>query len=212
MPSTAVSAQGTTISIGSSTGVAKTITGIALGSPTIITATAHGFSNGDVVTITGLTGTNAGTVNGNSYVVKSKTANTFAIDVDTTGLTITAAGSATPVTFTAVKNINTISGFDGTSAEIDKTNLDSTAKEIGIGLPDSGQVSIDADSDDTDAGQIACRAAYQAQTIKPFKIVLPNAKTYTFNAYVKKMSTSLGVDALVKTAIDLRITGAYTLA
>lgn len=212
MASSAVSAQGTTISIGSSTGAAKTITAIALGSPTILTASAHGFANGDVVTLSGLTGTNAGTLNGNSYVVKSKTANTWAVDVDTTGLTITASGTATPVTFTQIKNINTISGFDGTSAEIDKTNLDSTAKEIGIGLPDSGQVSIDADSDDTDAGQAAARTAYQAQTIKPFKVLLPNGKAYTFNAYVKKMSTSLGVDALVKTAIDLRITGAYTLA
>jgi Lambda phage tail tube protein, TTP len=212
MASTAVSAQGTTISIGSGTGSAKTITAIALGFPTILTASAHGFGNGDVVTLSGLTGTNAATLNGQSVVVKNKTTNTFAFDIDTTGLTITASGTATPVTYTQIKNINTISGFDGTSAEIDKTNLDSTAKELGIGLPDSGQVSIDADSDDTDAGQSACRTAYQAQTVKPFKVVLPNGKTFSFNAYVKKMSTSLGVDALVKTAIDLRITGAYTLA
>ena len=95
MASTAISAQGSVVSIGTGAGSAKTITAIALGNPTIITSSSHGFANGDVVTIAGLTGTNAATINGQTWSVRNITTNTFAIYVDTTGLTITAAGTAT---------------------------------------------------------------------------------------------------------------------
>ena len=60
MASNAISAQGSTLHIGTGTGGAKTITGVAAGNPTIITATSHGFANGDRVTIAALTGADAG--------------------------------------------------------------------------------------------------------------------------------------------------------
>jgi hypothetical protein len=109
MPSTAISAQGSTLQVGNGTGAAKTITGIVIGNPTILTITAHGFANGDVVSLAGLTGTGAATLNGQSVVVRNRTTNTIAFDIDTTGLTITAAGSATPVQWTTVGNFKTYS-------------------------------------------------------------------------------------------------------
>ena len=143
--SSAISAQGSVVSIGTGTGVAKTISGISLGNPTIITATAHGFVNGDTVTIAGLTGANAATINGQTWSVRNITTNTFAVYVDTTGLTITAAGTATSVSFTAIANVKSFSGFDGSASEIDVTNLDSTAKEFKLGLVDSGSLSMEID-------------------------------------------------------------------
>jgi len=80
MASTAISAQGSTVQIASGTSGAKTITGVAVGNPTIITSTAHGLVNGDVVTFAGLTGTDAALLNGQTFVVKNKTTNTFAVD------------------------------------------------------------------------------------------------------------------------------------
>ena len=103
MSSTAISAQGSVLSIATGTGSAKTISAIALGNPTILTATAHGFNDGDVITLAALTGADMATLNGQTISVRNKTANTFAVYIDTTGKTITVgSGTATTSTFTAV--------------------------------------------------------------------------------------------------------------
>jgi predicted secreted protein len=209
MTSSAVSAQGTLVKIATGTGSAKTVTAATPGYPTIVTAAAHGLNAGDVVTLAGLSG-NA-SING-TFTVMRRTTNTFAIDLDTTGNTLTASSAtATPVSWTKVANVKTFSGLDGSAAEIDVTNLDSVAKENRPGLPDSGQFTVEVDQDDTDAGQIAVRAAYQATTVKQYQITLPNGKVITFTAWVKKYSTSGAVDNVIKASVDLRITGAYTL-
>ena len=110
MTSTAISAQGSTLEIGTGSGSAKNITDVAAGYPTVITSTAHGLSNGDVVTIAsvgGITGMNT-----NSYVISNVTTNTFAVEFDSTGGTYTSGGTATPVTWTEVVNVKSFSGFD----------------------------------------------------------------------------------------------------
>jgi hypothetical protein len=214
MASTAISAQGSILQIATGTGGAKTITGITVGNPTIITSAAHGFNNGDVVAIAGVTGTDAALLNGLSWVVTNKTTNTFAVQLDSTGKTLTATGTATPTTYTAIGNVKTFSGFDGTSSEIDKTNLASVAKEFSLGLVDPGHFTVEMDQDLGDAGQIALRAAQVAGTTKGFKLILPAGTTPTasFNALVKKVSSQGGVDAIVKSSAELRITGAITWA
>lgn len=213
MSSTAVSAQGTVVQISTGSGGAKTISGVAVGNPTILTATAHGFSNGDVVAIAALTGADAAALNGKSYVVKNKTTNTFAVDQDTTGLTITAgAGTATPTTYTKIANVHDFTGLDGAASEIPVTNFDSTAVEIRLGLQDFGQFSMNMDFDGADAGQLAMIAAQAAAAQHNFKIVLTNAQTASFAGYVKKFSLTGGVDAVYKRAADVRISGSVTIS
>ena len=168
MTSTAISAQGSKIEVSGTTGAAKTITGIALGFPTILTIAAHGFSNGDVVTLAGLTGADAALLNGQTAVVKNKTTNTFAVEIDSTGKTITAAGTATPVTWTKIKNFLSFKGFDGQADEIDTTDLDSTAKENILGLQDWGTFTFDVNKDFTDPGQLALDAAKRTSAQKSF--------------------------------------------
>ena len=210
MASTAISAQGSVVSIGTGAGSAKTITAIALGNPTILTAASHGFVNGDVVTIAGLTGANAATINGQTWSVRNITTNTFALYVDSTGLTITAAGTATPVTFAAIVNCKSFSGFVGSASEIDVTNLDSTAKEFRLGLVDSGNLTLELDYKSTETSHIALRTKQVSGVLTNFKLVLPDATSITFNAFVKKFSLSGGVDEVAKASVDLRITGAVT--
>ena len=97
MASTAISAQGAVLSIGTGSGGAKTISGVTVGYPTLLTATAHGFNNGDVVALAALTGADAASLNGLTVTVKYKSTNAFYVDVDTTGKTITpGSGTATP--------------------------------------------------------------------------------------------------------------------
>jgi hypothetical protein len=211
MTTTAISAQGSTLSISGSDGSAKTITGIAVGSPTIITSTAHGFANGDIVTLSGVTGTDASALNGQKVVVTHVTTNTYAINLDTTGKTVTASGTATPVTWTEIKNLVSFTGFDGQASEIDATDLASTAKEFLLGLQDWGQFQFDVNRDFNDAGQLALDASKRASTIKSYKLTLPNGKTKTFDAYCKNSPLAGGVDALLKTSgVSLRITGDVT--
>jgi hypothetical protein len=211
MASTAISAQGSTIDIGTGTGGAKTITGVAAGYPTIITSTAHGLSNGDVVTIASVGGIT--TMNSSSYVISNVTTNTFAVEANTVGGTYTSGGTATPVTWTEVANVKTFSGFDGEAAEIDVTNLSSTAKEFRTGLQDFGSFSFDWDVDYANAGQNAVRAAQASGSVKDFKLTLPNASTASFTGLVKNATNvSGGVDQVVGGSVSIKITGTVTYA
>jgi phenylalanyl-tRNA synthetase beta subunit len=211
MTSTAIPAQGSTLQIATGAGSAKTITDVSVGNPTILTATAHGLANGDVVTLAALTGLDAATLNGLTVSVRNITTNTFAVYVDTTGMSITAgSGTATPVSFTAVANIKDFSGFDGSASEIEVTNLDSVAKEFRLGLTDAGQFTINIDYDNSNAGHIALRARQVSGLLTNFKFTLPNSNAITFTGYVKKFSLAGGVDAVTKTAVDIRVSGAVT--
>ena len=211
MTSTAIPAQGSILQIATGVGSAKTITDVSVGNPTILTATAHGLANGDVVTLAALTGLDAATLNGLTVSVRNITTNTFAVYVDTTGKTITAgSGTATPVSFTAVANIKDFSGFDGSASEIEVTNLDSVAKEFRLGLTDAGQFTINIDYDNSNAGHIALRARQVSGLLTNFKFTLPNSNAITFTGFVKKFSLAGGVDAVTKTAVDIRVSGAVT--
>jgi hypothetical protein len=210
MTSSAISAQGSVLKIGTGSGAAKTITAVAIGNPTIFTSAAHGFANGDVVTMSGVTGVDAALFNGLTFSVRDVTTNTFALKVDTTSKAITATGTATSTTFTQIANIHDFSGFDGAASELDITNLDSTAKEFRLGLTDPGQFTFNIDYDNNNAGHIALRYKQVSGVISSFQLTLPNTNVVNFSAYVKKFSLQGGVDALAKTAVDLRISGAVT--
>lgn len=125
---------------------------------------------------------------------------TFAIDTSISG----------DPSFTAIKNIKTYSGLDGSASEIDVTNLDSEAKEFRVGLEDNGQFTIELDRDFSDSGQIALLAARDTQAAKKFKLSLSNGENAQFVGYVKKFGINGGVDQVVKGSVDIRITGPVT--
>lgn len=208
--STAISAQGSTLQISTGTGGAKTITGIAVGFPTIITSAAHGFGNGDVVAIAGVTGADAALLNGQSWTITNVTTNTYAVQLNSVGKTLTATGTATPNTYTKVSNFKDYTGFDGKSSEIDVTHLESAAKEVRAGLMDNGSLNINVDRDTADAGQQALLAAQVSGAVKTFKLTLPNAVVASFSGIVTQFSLSGKVDDVLKTPVSIRISGAVT--
>lgn len=207
MTSTAINAQLTTVKIATGSGAAKNISAIAKSNPCIVTSSSHGFAVGDVVTIASVGGMTQ--LNGSSYVVQYVTTDTFALaGVDSSGYTTyTSGGTATPVTYTKVANVSSFSGFDGSAADIDVSNLDSTAKEYRIGLAEPGAFTMELQLDTTDAGQQALLSNQSAQTVRSFKMTLPNAAVATFNAYVKKVTATGGVDQVVGRSVDLKISG-----
>jgi Lambda phage tail tube protein, TTP len=211
--SDAISAQGSQLKISTGTGGAKTITAISVGNPTILTSTAHGLGAGDVVALAGFTGTNAGELNGFSFVVTNVTANTFAIQKNTVGMTITAgAGTATPASFTTIAEVKTYSGLDGAASEIDVTHLGSLAKEFRLGLVDEGGFTFEMNRVQGDPGQVAVFTSRNAGTIKTYKLQLPNGEVATFDAFAKTFPVAGGVDGVVAHSIALRVSGAVSWA
>lgn len=208
-----ISAQGSTLHIATGTGGAKTITAITVGNPAIVTSTAHGLSNGDVVSIASVAGTMSTTLNGTSRVIANVTANTFALlDFDSTGLTYTSGGTATPDTYTKINGVISFSGFDGAATELDTTDLDSTAMEYISGLMDEGKFSFEAKRIAADNGQIAMVAARASGAVTGLKLTLPDAAVATFNVLVKTVPTAGGVNAVLKGTYDCKITGPVSWA
>lgn len=213
MTSTAISAQGSTLKIGT-TSSAKTITAITKANPGVFTSAAHGFTNGQVVGISAVVGMVE--VNGKFGVVVNATTNTFSIaGLDTTNATTyTSGGSATPTQVT-VGNLKSVPMPGGQKSELETTNFSSTSKEFIAGLRDNGQATVGFDIDQDDQGQMVLRSSFAASgsVASPFVFTLPNGKTRSFNAFVMNYGeTQVGVDQVFTGAATLRITGDVTFA
>lgn len=211
-------AQNSQLFIASTAGGAKTISGAAAGFPTILTSTAHGLANGDVVAVAAIVGT-MGTdatngLNGKSLVATNVTANTFCVNVNTTGLTYTSGGTATPSTWTQIKEMKAFKPGGASATKIDVTDLDSTAKEYRSGLVDNGTFSIDVFPLPADPGQLAVSAAFSASTVKNYKLQVNGGNSFTFAATVTKYPTvpDGSVDGVLTGSIDWQISGAVTVA
>ena len=208
MTTTAISAQGTTLKIGTAS-TAKTITAATKANPGVFTATAHGFTNGQVIGLSSIAGMTE--ANGKYGVAVVLSANTFSIaGLDTTNFsTYTSGGSATPSQVT-VGNLTSVPMPGGQKAELDATNLSSTSKEFLAGLRDNGQATVSFHVDQDDAGQMVLRSSFAASgnTPSPFTVTLPNGKTRTFNAFCMNYGEpTLGVDGIFTGSATLRITG-----
>jgi len=216
--STAISAQGSTLGAASATAPAPstvssvTPTATATGTTTLITTTAaHGLVEGAQVTLSALAGTGAATLNGNTYGISVVSSTSFTIQVNTYGLVFTAAtGSVQGTTYTKVANFRTYNGFDGQASEIDVTNLDSTAKEIRLGLVDFGQLQVELDHNLADAGQARLLQLYNIGALSAFIVSLPNGDVASFNGFVRKFSLQGGVDQVVRRQVDIRVSGPVT--
>lgn len=213
MSASAISAQGSTVHIATGTGGAKNITAATKAFRCELTSTSHGLVKGDRVTIASVVGMTE--LNGNTYTVIDAGTNVFVIDVDSRAFTTyTSGGTATPVTWTEISNIKDFKPSGSTATEIDVTDLASTAKEFATGLRDNGSFSMSIFVVPTDAGQAAVKTKFDSSLAGTFKLTTPDAKTYTFNAQVKSFPTigDGSVDAVITGSIELRLSGAITVA
>lgn len=128
--------------------------------------------------------------------------------------------SGSPTVFLQVAGFQSFSGPDGKATVIDKTDLDSAAKEKLMGLPDEGNISFDCNFISADAGQLECDNARTTRTRRQFKLTIPAsaqapatnvARSIYFWGYVLGLTLSGGVDAIVKSKIDVTIDGPKTV-
>lgn len=202
-----IESQGTKLEISGTSGIAVTGCAPAAGNPTIFTKTSHGLSDGDVVTISGVTGGNAADLN-KVWVVKYTTANTFAVDCDSTGFTgMGTAAVATPLAWLEIGEVTDWDGPGGSATMYETTHLRSEAKEKKIGLMDEGQLTLSINWEPSDTGQQAAREARAARTEKSFRLTYTDDSKATFAGYVMGMSSSGGVDSKVSGSITIEISG-----
>jgi len=114
---------------------------------------------------------------------------------------------AVPV-WTQIKGILSFNGLDGAASDIDVTDLDSEAMEYISGLVDNGKFSMEAKTQHDDPGQMALRAAHVSGERTGLQLTFPDEVVATFDVLVKSMPVSGGVNAVLKGAIDTKVTGA----
>ena len=203
--STAISAQGSTISIEGTPGAAVTITAISQAASAVVTA-SNTLAVGDVFEFGIVAGMPE--IFGLLGIVSAATGSSFTVGINSALYAAPGtSGTGNPKTWVAIGNVKDYSGFDGAVSELDKTYLQSGAMEYAAGLQDFGQFAMNLDVSDADAGQTALRVTKTAATTKAFRLVLPNSARRVFKGFVKKFSEQGGVNQIIKASIDVRITG-----
>ena len=130
--------------------------------------------------------------------------------IESQGFLVEIGNGDSPLTYTEVKEVQTFTAFDGSAAEIDVTNLQSTAKEFRMGLQDNGNFSMDLNYLPADAGQVLVRAAKASRVIQDFRLTFSDATTATFQGFVTTAPRTGGVDGVVETSFTIRISGDVT--
>ena len=131
------------------------------------------------------------------------------------GCGIFLSDDASPEVFTEVGQVMSISGPDGSTGEIDVTNLASSIKEFVPSLPDMGSVACEASWDHADVTNqhAAISAAFLAQETKHWQIRLSDSPrtVIDFLGFPNSFSTSIGVDDKVGLSFGVRITDTYSV-
>lgn len=209
-------AQKSKLYIAGSSGAAEPLTAITVGRETTIAITGHsGVAAGDIVTFANFTGADAALLNGQTAVVRNYTAGAsndyFTVAIDTYGKTITiGTATATPASWTQIKEVKAIKPGGAVTSKIDVTDLDSDAKEYRTGLVDNGTISIDINDLVSDPGQQALLASFNAQTVCSYKLALTGGSNRTFDAVILKFPTNpdAAVDGVQTGSVELQISGA----
>ena len=206
-------AQGTKLEMNTGDGSAVEAMDPTIGNPTILTKESHGLTNGDVGTLSAFLGTDAGDLNGEVVVVGYVTDDTFAVDIDTTGKTLTAEnGTITPQTYTEIGNILDWDLAGDTHNMKEKTTLGSTRAEEEPGIPRGSATTLSMNWTSEDAGLLAAEVARADRALKTFKITYSDDAVHTFTGYVVGISDSGGVDDKVNGSITIHRTGSLTLS
>ena len=130
------------------------------------------------------------------------------------GMTIGIGNGASPEVFTTIAEVKGIDGPGGQTAEIDVTDLSSTAKEFVLGLQDEGDITLDMNYIPSNTQHVLLRTLRGSGDENNFRISFTDSPvtTWTFGARVKGFSISNAVDNVTGLSVTLRVTGTITEA
>lgn len=119
------------------------------------------------------------------------------------------SADVSPPVFTAIPEIKTIGGPDGSAPTIDVTDLDSTAREYVLGLKDEGSFQLGVNYIMTNAVHQTLRDAWANRTKLRFQITFADSTTtvWEFSGYVTGFAGNMGVDQVVEATVGIKITG-----
>jgi predicted secreted protein len=120
---------------------------------------------------------------------------------------------ATAPVFTALAEVNSITGPSMSRETIDVTSLDSTGgyREFIPGFRDAGDVQLNMNY--SKAGYDLMKADFESNVLGQYQIVLPDADTTTlaFSALVTELPLEIPTDDKVTMNVTLKITGQVTV-
>ena len=129
------------------------------------------------------------------------------------GTTISVATGGSPE-YVQIVNVSSISGPGSTAAEIEITDLSSTAKEYLLDLVDNGTVSLSIFYNPNDTYHAQLRSDNADSTARTYRITM-NASpqvTATFSARVQGFTPDHSVANAHQVSVELRVTGTVTYA
>lgn len=185
------------VAMESALGADKTITAIAVGATATVTAT-HDFSAGDYVKFNVL---GMHQLNGRAFRVLSvSTTVSFVIEgaggasLDTSAFDAFTSGTVNKITFgTSITTATSMSASGGDFDFIDTTTIHSNVKSQIPGSANPLSYSFDNLWDPADSGQIALKAASDAQAQRAFKFTFGSGgPVVVFNGYVGHVGVPTG--------------------
>lgn len=134
-----------------------------------------------------------------------------AITAQGTKLAYSDGGS--PSSFTDIVGVRGIRGLgQGAAAVNDISDLDSSAKEKLLGLPDEGQLAVSMNVNHNQATHQAMRNARINRTRLEFRITFSNSKIAQFFGYVLTFGTDVETGDAVRGGMTVEIDGAVSYA
>lgn len=134
---------------------------------------------------------------------------------------IEVADLQTPAEWVRVGGVTSIRDLrSGTAAEIDVSDLSSTAKEFVLGLADNGSMGLDVIYDPEDPGQEILETLRETSAVNSFRVGVPNplntagsptgATMFSFQGFVTTFPFTASVDAALTGTVSIRLTGPIT--
>lgn len=159
---------GVAVAMQSALAAADTISGITKANPGVVTATAHGMSNGAFVLLA-IQGMHQ--LNGRVARIANVTSNTYELEgIDTSAFDTFSTGSCQEITFgTTISTAAGISASGGDFDFVDTTTIHDNVKSQIPGVSNPLTYTMDHNWDAADAGQVAMKAASDAQAQRAFR-------------------------------------------
>ena len=134
--------------------------------------------------------------------------------ITTQGTVLSKGDSASPIVYSAVGSVTSISGPSSSRGEIDVTTMDSTAKEFNLSLLDHGTLEASIVFDERDTEHAALRTDFAANTVRDWKITDAGSPqiNYTFQGRIQSLPLDFSTDEVVRVTMTIRITGALAVA
>lgn len=120
---------------------------------------------------------------------------------------------ASSPSFTAVSEINNITGPSMSRETIDVTSLDSTGgyREFIAGFRDAGEVQFSMNF--SQAGYQLMKEDFESDSLRDYQIVLPDASatTFDFSGLVVELPLDIPMDDKITCSITIKISGQVTV-